>query len=254
MRHTRRVRRIETETFGSLGALSVVDGPGLTPGPGEVVVAVEAAGVNFADALIVQGAYQFTPPLPHTPGTEVAGVVCAIGEAVQSVTVGQRVVGLPATGGYASHVAVPESAAVAVPDNISSGQAAGLVQSYATALYALTRRALVREDEWIAVLGAGGGVGLAVTDVGTALGTQVIACASSTEKLSLAMASGAVATVNYEIEDLKTAIRDRTDGRVPTSSSIPSVATRPRRHSGRCDGTAGTSSSALPQAPSRPCR
>ncbi len=207
------MRRIEVEAFGSLDELSVTEGPDPTPGPGEVVVAVEAAGVNFVDALIVQGAYQFTPPLPHTPGTEAAGVVCAIGDGVHAVEVGQRVVALPSTGGYSSHVVVPESAAIPVPENISAGQAAGLVQSYATALYALTRRAHVAEGEWVAVLGAGGGVGLATTDLATALGARVIACASSAEKLSLATAAGAVATVDYEHEDVKTAIRERTDGR-----------------------------------------
>ncbi len=125
---------------------------------------------------------------------------------------GQRVVALPATGGYASQVVVPATAAVPIPDSLSSGQAAGLVQSYATALYAFTRRTVVRRDEWFVVLGAGGGVGLAATDMATALGARVIACASSAEKLALARAAGAVATVAYEEVDLKDAIREITDG------------------------------------------
>ena len=116
---------------------------------------------------------------------------------------GQRVVALPATGGYASQVAVPATAAVPIPDSLSSGQAAGLVQSYATALYAFTRRTVVRRGEWFVVFGAGGGVGLAATDMATALGARVIACASSAEKLALASAAGAVATIAYEEVDLK---------------------------------------------------
>jgi NADPH2:quinone reductase len=168
--------------------------------------------VNFVDALIVQGRYQFTPPLPHTPGTEVAGTIAAVGEGVTTHVPGQRVLALPATGGYASQVAVSATAAVPIPASLSAGQAAGLVQSYATALYAFTRRTTVRRDEWFVVLGAGGGVGLAATDIATALGARVIACASSAEKLALARTAGAIETVAYEDVDLKDAIRGITDG------------------------------------------
>jgi NADPH2:quinone reductase len=206
------VRRLVTNAFGSLDDLVVVQEPDLEPGPGEVVVEVEAAGVNFVDALIVQGRYQFTPPLPHTPGTEVAGVIAAIGVGVTTHVHGQRVVALPATGGYASQVVVPATAAVPIPDSLTSGQAAGLVQSYATALYAFTRRTVVRPGEWFVVLGAGGGVGLASTDMATALGARVVACASTKEKLALARTAGAVATIAYEEVDLKDSIREITDG------------------------------------------
>jgi NADPH2:quinone reductase len=206
------VRKLVTHVFGSLDDLVVVEEPDPVPGPGQVVVDVEAAGVNFVDGLIVQGRYQFTPPLPHTPGTEVAGVIAAVGEDVQTLVPGQRVVALPAMGGYASQVAVPATAAVPIPDSLTAGQAAGLVQSYATVLYAFTRRTVVRPGEWVVVLGAGGGVGLAATDLATALGAKVVACASSTAKLALATAAGAVATIAYEDADLKTAIRDVTGG------------------------------------------
>jgi NADPH2:quinone reductase len=206
------VRKLVTHVFGSLDDLVVVEEPDLVPRPGQVVVDVEAAGVNFVDGLIVQGRYQFTPPLPHTPGTEVAGVIAAVGEDVQTLVPGQRVVALPAMGGYASQVAVPATAAVPIPDSLTAGQAAGLVQSYATVLYAFTRRTVVRPGEWVVVLGAGGGVGLAATDLATALGAKVVACASSTAKLALATAAGAVATIAYEDADLKTAIRDVTGG------------------------------------------
>jgi NADPH2:quinone reductase len=206
------VRKLVIEAFGSLDDLVVVEAPDLVPAPGQIVVDVEAAGVNFVDGLIVQGRYQFTPPLPHTPGTEVAGSVHAVGDGVEGFRVGQRVLALPSTGGYASQVAVPAPAAAAIPDTITAGQAAGLVQSYATMLYAFTRRTAVTPGEWIAVLGAGGGVGLAATDLATALGAHVVACASSPDKLALATAAGAVATIAYEDVDLKAAIRDVTGG------------------------------------------
>ena len=109
---------------------------------------------------------------------------------------------------------MPAPAAVPIPDNLSAGQAAGLVQSYATMLYALTRRTTVSDGEWFAVLGAGGGIGLAAVDVARALGARVVACASSDDKLALARAAGAAATVDDEAAgvDLKTAIREATGG------------------------------------------
>ena len=208
----RSMRKLVVEVLGSLDDLVVVEGPDLVPGPGEVVVDVRAAGVNFVDGLIVQGRYQFTPALPHTPGTEVAGTVAAVGDGVEGFHLGQRVLALPSTGGYASQVAVPAPAVVPIPDSVTAGQAAGLVQSYATMLYAFTRRTTVTEGEWIVVLGAGGGVGLAATDLAAARGARVVACASSPEKLALASAMGAQATIAYEDVDLKAAIREVTGG------------------------------------------
>jgi NADPH2:quinone reductase len=206
------VRKLVIHELGSLDDLVVVEEPDLHAAPGQVVVDVEAAGVNFVDALIVQGRYQFTPSLPHTPGTEVAGRVAAIGAGVDGFTVGQRVLATPPAGGYASQVAVPAAAVHPLPGSITAGQAAALVQSYATALYALTRRTTLSAGEWVAVLGAGGGVGLACTDLATALGAKVVACASSETKLELARRAGAAATVAYEDTDLKTAIREITGG------------------------------------------
>jgi NADPH2:quinone reductase len=208
------VRKVVAPSFGPLDQLTVVEEPDLVPAPGQVVIDVAAAGVNFVDALIVEGRYQVKPPMPYTPGSEVAGVVSAVGDGVDGLAAGTRVLALPASGGYASQVAVPAPAAVPIPTNLTAGQAAGLVQSYATTLYALTRRTTVTEGEWFAVLGAGGGIGLAATDVATALGAQVVACASSDDKLALATSAGAAATVNYEADgvDLKTAIREITGG------------------------------------------
>jgi NADPH2:quinone reductase len=208
------VRKVVAATFGPLHQLRVVEAPDLEPGPSEVVIDVEAAGANFVDALMVEGRYQIKPPLPYTPGTEVAGRVAAVGADVAGIEVGTRVLALPSGGGYASQVAVPASAVLAVPDELTAGQAAGFVQSYATMLYAFTRRTTLVPDEWVVVLGAGGGVGLAAVDLATSMGARVVACASSPEKLALATAAGATATINYEQAglDLKTAIREATEG------------------------------------------
>lgn len=183
--------------------LVVEEAPDLVAGDGQVVIDVEAAGANFVDALIVTGRYQLKPPLPFTPGMEVAGRVAGTGE---------RVGALCWFGGYASQVCVPAAATFAVPDGVTLGQAATLAQSYATMLFALTRRTSVAPGEWVAVLGAGGGIGLATVDLAKALGCRVVACASTPDKLAAAEAAGADALVAYEDVDLKAAIREATGG------------------------------------------
>ena len=200
------MRRVVCRSFGPLGDLEVVEEPDVVADDGEVVVVdVAAAGANYVDALIVQGRYQVKPPLPFTPGWEVAGTIAGSGE---------RVLALCGYGGYASQVVVRRSALFPVPDGVSAGQGATLVQSYATALFALTRRSQIADGEWVAVLGAGGGVGLAMVDVARALGARVVACASSPEKLAAARAAGAEVAIAYEEPgvDLKTAIREATHG------------------------------------------
>ena len=208
------MRAVVCHSFAPLDQLVVEEVPDPEPGPGQVVVDVEAAGANFVDALLVQGLYQIKPPLPFTPGMEVAGVVSAVGEGVDGVRVGDRVLGTSFFGGYATRTLLSADAVVPIPASLSPGQAAGLVQSYATMLFALTRRTTVAAGEWVAVLGAGGGIGLATVDVAKALGANVVACASTDEKLDAARAAGADATVAYDDPgvDLKTAIRDATGG------------------------------------------
>ena len=211
------MRAVLCRSFAPLDQLTVEEVPDLVPGPGQVLVEVEAAGANFVDALLVQGLYQLKPALPFTPGMEVAGTVAALGEGVDAPAVGTRVLGSSFVGGFASQVLLPAASAVPVPAGLSAGQAAGLVQSYATMLFALTRRTSVAEGEWVAVLGAGGGIGLATIDVAKALGARVVACASTSEKLEAARAAGADATIAYDDPatpdlDLKAAIREATGG------------------------------------------
>lgn len=208
------MRAVVCSQFGPLDRLTIEELPDPSPGPGRVVVAVRAAGVNYVDALFVQGLYQVKPPLPFTPGGEVAGEVAAVGEGVEAPAIGDRVLAMSWLGGYSSHVEVPAAAVVPIPEALTFGQAAALVQSYGTMLFALTRRTHVRPGEWVLVLGAGGGIGLAAIDVARHLGANVIAAASSEAKLALAVAAGATATIAYETEDLKVRARELSGGGV----------------------------------------
>lgn len=208
------MRAVVCHEFAPIDQLRIEERPDPVPGPGKVVVAVRAAGVNFVDGLFVQGKYQIKPPLPFTPGGEVAGEVAAVGEGVEQVAVGDRVLAMPWLGGYASHVEVAAGGVVPIPPPLSYGQAAALVQSYGTMLFALTVRTQLTPGEWVLVLGAGGGIGLAAVDVARHLGARVIAAASSDEKLALARAAGAEATIAYETEDLKGRAREISGGGV----------------------------------------
>ena len=200
--------------FGPLDTLVVEERPTPEPGPGMVVVDVAAAGVNFVDGLICQGRYQLKPQTPFVPGSEVAGRVSALGPGVEGWSIGDRVVVFCGFGGFAGQVVAPALSLVAVPDNLDLSRAAALIQSYCTMLFTLTRRTTVAPGEWVLVLGAGGGIGLAAVDVATALGARVIAAASTGDKLDAAVAMGAEATIAYEDEDLKTRARELSGGGV----------------------------------------
>jgi NADPH2:quinone reductase len=203
-----------------------------------VVIDVAAAGVNFVDGLICQGKYQLKPPTPFVPGSEVAGVVSAVGPGADAWSVGDRVLVFCGFGGFADRVVAPALSLVAVPDAIDLPQAAALIQSYCTMLFTLTRRTTVAPGEWVLVLGAGGGIGLAAVDVATALGARVIAAASTPDKLEAAVAMGAEATIAYETEDLKTRARELSGGGVdivvdPVGGRHAEPALRATRHLGR---------------------
>jgi NADPH2:quinone reductase len=208
------MRRVVCRAWGPPEDLELVEEADPVPGPGQVVVEVAAAGVNFVDALFVAGTYQIKVPPPFTPGSELAGTVVAVGEGVEGVVVGDRVLSSLGLGAFADRVVVPARALARVPDGVDLATAAALGQSYCTAWFALRRRTSVAAGEWVLVLGAGGGVGLAAIDVARSLGARVIAAASSPEKVAAAVAMGAEASIDYEREDLKARARELAGGGV----------------------------------------
>jgi NADPH2:quinone reductase len=159
--------------------------------------------VNFVDALIVQGLYQIKPPLPFVAGGETVGVVTELGGGVTNPMLGDRVLITSGFGGFATEMIAPANRVLVVPNSLSDGQAATFMQSYMTAYFALVCRARMQAGQWLLVLGAGGGVGLAAVDVGRALGMQVIAAASSAEKRDIALSRGAFAVIDSSSEDVK---------------------------------------------------
>ena len=157
------VRRVVLYEFGPYSNLVFEDGPDPLAGTGEAVVAIEAAGIGFVDTLCVHGTYQLLPTLPWVPGCELAGRVTAIGQGMTRFAVGDRVLATSFAGSFQTHTVLREDELVPIPGDLSPGQAAGLVASYGTVLDAFTRRTTVAPREWVVVLGAGGGVGLAAT-------------------------------------------------------------------------------------------
>lgn len=207
------MRAVVCHELGLPDVLRVEDRPDLVAGPGQVVVDVEAAGVNYVDALFVSGSYQIKPALPFVPGSEVAGTVVAVGDGVDDRRPGERVLVSCGLGGYATQVVVGAAQAVPIPDAMGFAEAATFTQSYCTAIFALRERAGFVPGETILVLGAGGGVGLATIDVAQSLGLDVIAAASTHDKRDAAIAMGARAAIDTTSEDLKLRARELTDGR-----------------------------------------
>ena len=183
------------------------------PGPGEVVVSVKAASVNFPDVLIIQNKYQFKPPLPFSPGSELAGVVKEVGGGVTGFRAGDRVMAFTTYGAFAEEVKTEATRLLPLPDKMDFVTGAAFVLTYGTSDHALRDRAALKAGETLLVLGAAGGVGLAAIEIGKALGARVIACASSDEKLAVCRAHGAEDLINYASEDLRERIKALTDGR-----------------------------------------
>jgi NADPH:quinone reductase len=208
------MRAVVCQAFGPIDQLVIEDRPSPPCGPGSVRLAVRASGVNFVDGLFVQGRYQIKPPLPFVPGGEVAGVVTEVGDGVPDVHVGDRVFVSIGLGGFADEVVTPASRVVPVPDALTDGQAATFVQSYLTGWFALRERARVHAGQWLMVLGAGGGVGLAAVDIGRAMGLRVIGVASSDDKRAAAAAQGAEVTLDPAAGPLKDAAREASGGGV----------------------------------------
>jgi NADPH2:quinone reductase len=206
------MRAVICHELGAPSLLRIEERPDPEPGPGRVVVTVEAAGVNFVDGLFIAGTYQIKPPVPFTPGSEIAGRISALGDGVEGVTVGQRVMATTGLGGYASQVVVPALALMPLPETLDAPRAATFMQSYCTNLFALRQRAHVTPGQSVLVLGAGGGIGLAAIAVARALGCRVIGAASSEEKRAAALAAGAEATIDTTSQSVKDRAREWAGG------------------------------------------
>ncbi len=194
-------------------SLTLEELPEPQPGPGEVAVAVAAAGVNFADTLMVTGKYQEKPPLPFTPGLELAGTVTALGAGVTGIAPGDRVIGLVDRGGFAEVALVRAEEVFPIPDAMDFDVAAGFPITYGTAHGALVWRAGLQPGETLLVHGAAGGTGLAGVEVGKALGAEVIATAGGPEKLEIARSHGADHLIDYRSEDIRERVKALTGGR-----------------------------------------
>lgn len=189
--------------------------PTPAPGPGEVLVEIKAASLNFPDLLIVQNKYQHKPELPFVPGSEYSGTVQAIGEGVRHLQVGQNIACLSGTGGFATHTIAKASQCLPLPSNFSFVDAAAFIMIYATGYHGLIDRAALVAGETVLVLGAAGGVGTAAIQIAKQAGARVIAAASTDEKCALCTRIGADATINYQRENLREALKALTDGKGP---------------------------------------
>ncbi|TPE48317.1 NADPH:quinone oxidoreductase family protein [Amaricoccus solimangrovi] len=199
------MRAMRIETLGE--PLTLAEIPRPEPGPGEALIAVRACGVNFADTLMVAGKYQEKPPLPLTPGLEVAGEVVALGPGVTGLAIGARVAALPASGGYADYVACPAERCFPAPEAMPDAEVAGFLIAYGTSHVALAHLAGLRPGERLAVLGAAGGVGLTAVEIGARMGAEVIAIARGAERLAIAGAAGARHLVEADAPDLRDRLR-----------------------------------------------
>jgi NADPH:quinone reductase len=197
------MKAVLCRAYGPPEQLEVAEIETPTPAAGEIVLGVRACAVNFPDTLVIQGKYQFQPPMPFSPGTDVAGVVLAVGAGVEGLAVGDRALALVPNGGYAEAVVCEASAALRIPDGVDFVSAAAFQMTYDTSYHALVDRAHLAAGETLLVLGAAGGVGLAAVELGKLLGARVIAAASSAEKVAICRAHGADEGIDYSSEDLR---------------------------------------------------
>jgi NADPH:quinone reductase len=203
------------ETATGVDALRWVAHATPEPSAGEVLVAIEAASLNFPDLLMVQGKYQFKPPLPFVPGAEFAGTVAAVGAGVNALKVGQRVACLSSTGAFATHAVVSARLCIPLPPGFPATDAAAFIMTYATSHHALMDRAQLKPGETVLVLGAAGGVGTAAIQIAKVAGARVIAAASSAAKCALCRTVGADITIDTSSENLRDAIKAATAGTGP---------------------------------------
>jgi len=207
------MKAVLCKQYGPPESLVIEELPSPVPGPGEVVVSVKAASVNFPDFLIIQNKYQFKPPLPFSPGSELSGLVKEVGAGVSNVRPGDRVIAFTTYGAFAEEVKTEALRLLPLPEEMDFITGAAFLLTYATSDHALRDRGALRAGETLLVLGAAGGVGLAAIEIGKALGARVIACASTEDKLAVCREHGADATINYATEDLRERVKALTEGR-----------------------------------------
>jgi NADPH2:quinone reductase len=209
------MKAVLCKSHGPPESLVIEEVPSPQPGRGEVVVSMRAAGVNFPDVLIIEDKYQFKPPLPFSPGSEMAGEVTAIGEGVTAFRPGDKVMAFTTYGAFAEEVKTEARRLLPLPRGMDFATAAAFGLTYATSDHALRDRGALRAGETLLVLGAAGGVGIAAIEIGKLLGARVIACASTDEKLVVCRDHGADETINYAAEDLRQRIGELTGGNGP---------------------------------------
>ena len=206
------MKAVLCKTYGPPESLLVEEVASPAPGPGEVIVSVKAASVNFPDVLIIENKYQVKPPLPFSPGSEFAGVVKEVGDGVTGIAPGDRVMAITAYGAFAEEVKTEARKLLPLPSGMDFAQAAAFGLTYATSDFALRDRGELKAGETLLVLGAAGGVGIAAIEIGKALGARVIACASTGDKLDVCREHGADETINYATDDFRERIKQLTGG------------------------------------------
>lgn len=207
------VKALVCHSFGPIENLRVEDISAPVPGPGQLLVNVKAASINFPDALMVQGRYQYKPALPFTPGAELAGVVAAVGQGVEAFRPGDRVIATCGTGAFAEQCLTDASQTVPLLAGMDYALGASFLLAYGTSLHALATIARLQPGETVLVMGAAGGVGIAAIEIAKTMGARVIAAASSAEKLALARRAGADETVDYTQPDWRRQVEALTSGR-----------------------------------------
>ncbi len=207
------MRAVHCVRHGMPEDLVLAEVPDPVPSAGQLLIDVHASSLNFPDVLMIQGKYQTQPPLPFAPGSEIAGVIAAIGPGVTGWQIGERVFGGTGAGGFVEKAAVPAAAMRRMPAAMDFATASGLSTTYGTSYYALKQRAALQPGETLLVTGAGGGVGIAAVELGVAMGARVIAAASSEEKLDLARSAGATEFINYSDGKLKDKVKALIGGR-----------------------------------------